>query len=76
MKKKKARGITVQMRNTQALPLRAAVTARLLQSLKAAMGELFADENFLTLLEAESITMIPAILEGTLQETKARHEIA
>jgi len=75
-KKKAMRGITVQVRNTLALPKRAEMTSRLLFDLKKVFGEVFADENFLTLLQAESAIIIPAYLRGVLDEAKNRHDLA
>ncbi len=77
MKKKKAvRGISVQMRNTLALPERAETTVRYLGNINAVFGELFADENFITLLRAESLTAIPRYLWPVFDEAKNRHEVA
>jgi hypothetical protein len=77
MKRKKAvRGITIQTRNTLGLPERAETAARCLGSMKAVFSKLFADENFITLLQAESITMLPAFLRPVFDEAKNRHEIA
>ena len=60
MKKKKVlKRVTVQVQNTLALPSRAEATAKLLRNLSAVFAELFADENFVTLLQAESQTTIP-----------------
>jgi ParB family chromosome partitioning protein len=70
------RGITVQVRNSLALPERAATAAKLLCNLNAAFGELFADENFVTLLRAESLTTIPSYLRQVFDEAKSRHEVA
>lgn len=74
--KRKVRGITVQVRNSLALPGRAATAARLLCNLNAVFGELFADENFVTLLQAESLTTIPSYLRQVFDEAKSRHEVA
>ena len=68
--------ITIQVRNTVALPQRAKVTATLLQDLSTVFGELFADENFVTLLQAESRATIPEYLRTVLNEAKTRHDIA
>ncbi len=77
MKKKKAvRGITVQTRNTLALPDRAETAARCLGNMNAVFSKLFADENFITLLQAESITMLPASLRSVFDEAKNRHEVS
>ena len=63
------------MKNTLALPDRAKTVAMGLQRLKAVFGELFSDENFTTVLEAESLTTIPAYLGPTLEEARNGHEI-
>jgi hypothetical protein len=75
-KRKVVRGITVQVRNSLMLPERAATAARLLCNLNAVFGELFADENFLTLLRAESLITIPSYLRQVFDESKSRHEVA
>jgi hypothetical protein len=75
-KRKVVRGITVQVRNSLALPERAATAAKLLCNLNAVFGELFADENFVTLLQAESLTAIPSYLRQVFDEAKSRHEVA
>ena len=77
MKKKKAvRGITIQTRNTLALPDRAETAARCLGNMNAVFSKLFADENFITLLQAESITMLPASLRSVFDEAKNGHEVS
>lgn len=77
MKKKKVvRGITVQTRNTLALSDRAETAARCLGNMNAVFSKLFADENFITLLQAESITMLPAFLRPAFDEAKNRHEVS
>jgi hypothetical protein len=57
------------------LPKRAELVANYLARLKTTFGRLFADENFLTLLEAEGMTSIPAYLGPLLQEARSGHEI-
>jgi hypothetical protein len=74
-KKRVVRGITVQTRNTLALPERAQTTARCLDNINALFSNLFADENFLTLLQAESIIMMPAYLRPVFDEAKSRNEV-
>jgi hypothetical protein len=68
--------ITVQVRNTSALPRRAEATERLLRNLRSIFAKIFGDENFITLLQAESRTTIPEYLRTTLEEAKNRHDIA
>jgi hypothetical protein len=74
--RKMVRGITVQVRNSLALPERAATAAKLLRNSNAVFGDLFADENFVTLLQAESLTTIPSYLKVIFDEAKIRHEVA
>jgi hypothetical protein len=78
MKKKvqKARGVTTQTWNTRELPERAARVARCLHSFDVTFHNLLSDENFLTLLQAETITMIPEFLRPILHEAKTRHDIS
>jgi hypothetical protein len=66
---------SLRARNTRALPERAAATARNVQILGAAFRTLFADENFLTLLEAETLTEIPVWLKPILEQARQEHEI-
>lgn len=68
------RRLTVQVRNTLALPERAKTVASLLSCLRAVFGELFSDENFLVLLEAESLWTIPTYLNPLLEEARNEHE--
>jgi len=69
MKKKwPTKRVSVQVRNTLALPDRAEATERLLRSLSRVFAELFADENFVTLLQAESRTKVPEYLRTALEE--------
>jgi len=58
---------SVHLAYTIALPRRAELVARRLHLLVTIFGELFADENFLTLLRAESMTMLPAHLYSLLE---------
>jgi hypothetical protein len=74
-KREPVRRLTVQVQNTLALPHRAEATARMLQSLNTIFAELLADENFVTLLQAESRTMIPEYLRKVLDEGKVRHDL-
>jgi hypothetical protein len=78
MKKKarKGRGVTIQTWNTRELPERAARVTRCLHSFEVTFRKLLADENFLTLLQAEAMTMVPESLRPILNEAKIRHEIA
>jgi hypothetical protein len=72
---KKAKHEPLRARNTRALPERAAATALNVQILGAAFRTLFADENFLTLLEAEALTEIPEMLKPIFEQVRQEHEI-
>ncbi len=74
--KKPVKRMTIQVRNTLALPQRAEATARLLRDLRSVFAELFSDENFITLLRAESRTKLPDYLRATLEAGKTRNDIA
>jgi len=74
--KRPIKRITIQVRNTLALPRRAEATARLLRDLRSIFTEFFSDENFITLLQAESRTTLPGYLRTTLEQAKGRHDIA
>ena len=58
-----------------ALPVRGNAVARQWQTLEQVFRELFADENFLTLLEAESMTMVPEKFRALFEEVSREHEI-
>ncbi len=75
-KKRAIKRISVQFRNTLALPHRAEATERLLHNLRNIFAELFGDENFITLLQAESRTTIPEYLRTALEEAEKDHDIA
>jgi hypothetical protein len=51
-----------------ALPKRADVVARCRHVLNTTFSKLFADENFVTLLRAESITDVPICLKSVFEE--------
>jgi len=71
----KNRRVTTQIKNTLALPRSAQATATLLQNLSTVFSKLFADENFVTLLQAESRTTIPEYLKAALHEGETWHDI-
>ena len=75
-KVQKGRGVTIQTWNTRELPERAARVTRCLHNFEVTFRNLLADENFLTLLQAEAMTIIPEFLRPILNETKIRNEIA
>jgi hypothetical protein len=66
---------SVRIKNTVALPERADLVATCLRRLNEFFRELFADENFVTLLRAESMTVIPAYLKEPVEEGKDTDEI-
>lgn len=63
-------GHSVHVEYTVALPKRADLVARHLYLLNAIFGRLLSDENFVTLLRAESRTTIPMYLKQLLEEEK------
>jgi hypothetical protein len=74
-KKRKVRRLTVQVKNTMALPGRAKTVATCLQRVNAVFRKLFSDENFITILEAESLTTIPGYISPLLEEARNGNEI-
>lgn len=73
--KSKIKVETKRVRTARALPELADLTAKKLEMLRSVLSELFADENFVTLLEAESLTAIPAVLRPVFEEARNWHEI-
>jgi hypothetical protein len=73
--KVKARVETIRVRNTKALPERAQSVAKNLETVNAVFGHFFEDENFITLLEAESMTALPKYLQPLYEEARDGHEI-
>ena len=75
-RRRRKEGIVQSVRTiyTAALPQRACLAATCLRNLNEVFGELFADENFMTLLRAESMTMIPAYLMQLVEEGKETDE--
>jgi hypothetical protein len=73
--KSKIKVETKRVRMTRAMPHLAASAAKSLQMLSDVLGQLFSDENFVTLLEAESLTAIPAILRPVFEEARNGYEI-
>jgi hypothetical protein len=61
---------SVRVQNTHALPERADSVASGLRALNGIFGEVFSDENFVTLLRAESMTAIPAYLKPLVEAGK------
>lgn len=74
-KNKKIKIETKRVGKARDLPDLASSTTKRLQTLTDVLGELFSDENFVTLLEAESLTAIPAILRPIFDEARNGHEI-
>jgi hypothetical protein len=62
--KPKATGDACHVRKTSELPERAASAARSLARVNAVIKALFQDENFTTLLRAESMLSLPACLSS------------
>jgi hypothetical protein len=73
--KKKVHIETLRVRNTRALPERAASVGKSLQLVFSVFRTLFSDENFLTLLEAETLIAIPLCLKPLFEEGRTGHEI-
>jgi hypothetical protein len=67
-------GHAVYVEYTVTLPGRAELVARHLAVLNTVFDKLFADENFLTLLRAESLTTVPACLRPLLEGKRCGHE--
>jgi hypothetical protein len=57
------------------LPKHAELVDTYLASIREIFEKLFVDENFLTLLEAEGMTTIPAYLNPLLQEARSCHAV-
>jgi hypothetical protein len=57
------------------LPKRSEAVAGQLQILDEALGRFFGDENFVTLLEAESMTTVPGRYQALLGEVGHGNEI-
>jgi hypothetical protein len=51
-------------------------STKCLRSYESAFTKLFEDENFITLLEAESLTEIPGPLNALFHEAKNRNDIS
>ena len=68
-------GHAVYLQYTLALPRRAELVSRHLGILDRVFSKLFGDENFVTLLRAESMT-IPIYLKLLLEKHTCGHEIS
>jgi hypothetical protein len=75
IKNRKVRRQTIQVRNSLALPAKAATVAAYQKSLNAIFRALFSDEHFVTLLEAESLADLPGYLGPLFEELRNEHEI-
>jgi hypothetical protein len=73
--RKKMKVDTKRVTKTRALPVLSASATKRLQMLSDILGHLFADENFVTLLEAEALTAIPAVLRPVFEAARDGHEI-
>jgi hypothetical protein len=74
-KKKKTKVQTVRIKYTLALPARAECVVRCMETLNGVFRRLFSDENFVTLLRAESMKAIPEFLKPLVEEGRDGHEI-
>jgi hypothetical protein len=70
----KAKVETVRVKNTKALPERAQLVGKNLGAINDVFGYLFEDENFITLLEAESLTAVPRHLQPLYKEARDGNE--
>lgn len=66
---------TARLKYSAALPVRAQETADALAQLARIFEPLFGDENFITLLRAETLTTVPAYLYPLVEKGRAEHEI-
>ena len=73
--RKKIKVDTKRVSKTRALPVLAASATQSIEKFSAVLGKLFADENFVTLLEAESLTAIPTVLRTVFEAARDGHEI-
>ena len=64
-------GHLIHVRYMEAVPKRAALVTRHLRTLNEIFATLLSDENFVTLLRAESMTGVPACFHPLLKEEKA-----
>jgi hypothetical protein len=58
---------TARVRESRALPIRAEEISQALLEMDAIFTRLYSDENFITLLQAESLTEIPSRCERILK---------
>ena len=68
-------GHAVYLQYTLTLPSRAELVSRHLRVLNRIFVRLFSDENFVTLLRAESLTSVPVYLKLLLEKHTSGHEI-
>jgi hypothetical protein len=72
--RKKIKVQTLRVKQTLALPDRADSVAKGLGILNGVFREVFSDENFVTLLRAESMTAIPEYLRPLAEGARDEHE--
>jgi hypothetical protein len=66
---------TARIRQSRALPIRAQAIGQGLADMDSMFRRLFADENFITLLRAESMTKIPGRFDRVLKEVLHGYEV-
>jgi hypothetical protein len=67
---------TARINQSRALPIRAQVIGQGLSDMDSMFRRLFADENFITLLRAESMTEIPGRFDRILKEVMHGYEVS
>jgi hypothetical protein len=72
--KEKIKIETIRVKNSIALPVRAQSVSASRMALNGIFLKLFSDDNFVTLLRAESMTAIPAYLQPLVKEGTDEHE--
>ena len=72
---KKSKCESQRIRFARALPTRSEAVAKQLLVLDEVLGHFFADENFITLLEAESMTAVPNRYQALFEEASRGNEI-
>jgi hypothetical protein len=72
--KEKIKVETIRVKHTIALPVRAQSVSDSRMALNRIFLKLFSDENFVTLLRAESMTAMPAYLQPLVKEGTDEHE--
>jgi hypothetical protein len=75
LSKSKVKQQSQRVRFALALPLRLKEVSEQLVTLDEVLGQLFADENFVTLLQAESMTSVPNRYQAFFEEVSRGNEI-